>query len=154
MEYTREEKYAACTKFYNELANKLSETHQIVGSCNKDISSYLIPNGTDGDISYYGKPADSFRISDHWNWYSNLRKCSNKGYVQCYSVDVPFARQRVEEGKASKPRFAIQVAYYGKDNKYHHIFGDKFDRKTGKWSFVVADVDQVLASIYGAVNNG
>lgn len=149
MEYTKEQKIQACASFYGELCAKLEETHEVVGSCNNDISSYLIPKGTVEDLSYYGKPANSFRISDHWNWYSNLRKCSKKGYVQCYSVDVPFARRRPEEGKASKPRYAIQVAYYGKDNKYHHIFGDKFNRKTGEWSFIVADVDRVLADIYG-----
>ncbi len=149
MSYSREAKYILCTNFYNELSEKLSETHQIVGSCNQDISSYLIPNGTDGDISYYGKPSDSFRISDHWNWYSSLKKCKDKNCIQCYSEDVPSPRQRLAEGKASKPRFAIQVAYYDKDNKYHHVFGDKYDRKTKSWSFVINDVDKVLSDIYG-----
>ena len=92
-----------------------------------------IPIGTAGQISYYGKPVGSYRVSDHWNWYAPLYKCSRPEYIQCLSVDLPWARRRSEHGKASRPISACQVAVIGKDGKYHHIFGGRFDRATKIW---------------------
>lgn len=146
---TKEEKILACASFYGELCERLEESHEVVGSCNNDISSYLIPKGTIEDLSYYGKPADSFRMSDHWNWFSSTRKCKDEHYVQCHSYDIPWQFKRYEPGKASKPRTAICVAYYGKDNNYHVIFGEKFDRRTKTWTFVTPTVDEVMKRLRG-----
>ncbi len=141
------EKFERCINFYEDLAAKLKDTYEIVGSCNKDASSYLIPKGTAEDISYNGKPSLSFRISDHWNWYSNLNKCPNEHYIQCYSIDCPWPKKRLGKGKASKPIWCVQVAFYDKDNKYHVIFGEKFDRKLKQWSWVEPSVNEVLSAI-------
>lgn len=121
---------------FNLLADILSDTHVLVESCNQDASAYLVPLGTEDQITYYSKPKNSYRISDHWNWYSNTRKCHDVSYIQCYSEDIPFPRKRERPGKASLPRNGIQVAYFGDDGKYHCIFGDKYDRKTNAWTWV------------------
>ena len=163
---TIETKTVLCLNFYNELINRLSDKYELMASSNQhatlpvlesldDIlnyntrfySSYLIPKGTADQISYYGKPIGSFRFSDHWNWYSNVNKCSDLKEIQCFSVDIPWPRQRMGYGRPSKPRFATQVAFYGKDLKYHVIFGEKFNRKTKEWEFVTTSVDEVIENL-------
>ena len=143
----REEKMECCMNFFKALSEALSDTHEVIGSCNHDSSVYLIPKGTEKGISYYGKPRRSFRVSDHWNWYSSLKKCDRPAYVQCYSMDMPWARQRPEEGVASKPISGIQVAVYGKDRRYHHVYGDKYNRKTRTWEWVEGDLQTAIDAI-------
>ena len=142
-----EQKKEACKKIFDALAEELRETYEVVGSCNQDISEYLIPAGTISDLSYYGKPGKSFRFSDHWNWYSSLKKCVDPDYIQCLSLDLPKPKQRLEEGKASKPIFGIQVALIGDDGNYHVVYGEKFDRQTRRWSWVKNDIKDILAMI-------
>lgn len=144
---TKTEKYSACQEFFDQLVSLLEETHERLASCNNDISAYLIPKGTMEQVSYYGKPANSFRISDHWSWRANLNKCSKPNYIQCLSVDVPHAKPRIDTGKPSKPIFAIQVAYCGEDGKYHCVFGEKFDPKTKQWSWVDSKPEDVLKDL-------
>lgn len=134
-----EEKRAMCTEFFNDLCNELKDTHTLVKSCNKDYSAYLVPKGTEDQISYSSKPVGSYRISDHWNWYANIKKCPDENYVQCLNVDMPRAKSRPEEGKPSKPIFGICVAFFGADHKYHHVFGEKFDRRIKRWVFCESD---------------
>jgi len=127
-----------CVEYFDELCRYLSERYEVVGSCNQDISRYLVPRGTVSEITYHSKPVYSFRISDHWNWYANVNKCKNEHYIQCYSVDLPWAKKRPETGKASKPVRGFQVAYFGEDNKYHAVFGEYFNRKTNRWYWMVS----------------
>lgn len=143
----RKEKMEICARFFEALSEALSDTHEAIGSCNHDSSVYLIPKGTEDQASYYGKPQNSFRISDHWNWYSSLKKCKIPAYVQCCSVDMPWARCREEEGMASRPVHGIQVAVYGKDKRYHHVCGDKFDRKTRSWVWDEGDLQKAIEMI-------
>lgn len=138
----RIEKFDKCTNFFNELARALSDKYEVVGSCNNDASAYLIPNGTEKQITYYGKPDLSFRISDHWNWYANVRKCKNRKYVQCYSLDLPRPKRRLAKDKASKPISASQVAIIGPDGNYHHIYGEKWNGV--EWTWVENKVDDVI----------
>ncbi len=143
MERNIEERKGKCINYFNNLAESLKKTHVVVNSCNNDMSAYLVPIGTEDQITYSSKPKNSYRISDHWNWYSNVNKCPNESYIQCYNVDLPFARPRLAPGKASKPRFAISVAYFGNDGKYHHVYGEKFNRKTKEWTWEeINDVDK------------
>lgn len=132
---TKKEKELACKLYFDNLCEKLKDTHEVVGSCNKDMSVYLIPKGTVAELSYYGKPIDSYRFSDHWNWFSNVKKCSDSKMVQCNCVDLPWPKKRNGEGLPSSPIFGVCVAYYGEDKKYHHVFGEKFNRKTKEWAF-------------------
>ena len=136
-----------CKEFFDTLCRDLEKTHVVVGSCNLDSSIYLIPKGTENEITYYSKPENSFRLSDHWNWFANLNKCDIEHYVQCYSVDMPFPNRRKEKGKASKPKIGWQVSYFGNDKKYHCIYGEKYNRNKREWSFVEADVNDVVASL-------
>jgi len=124
----------ACEKFLGRIQKILKGSYELIGSCNKDISQYLIPLGTENQVTYYGKPEKSFRISDHWNWYSSTKKCRDISYVQCESVDMPAAREQTDE-HATKPRKGLQVAIQGTDGKYHHVFGYKWDaeEETFKW---------------------
>lgn len=124
-----------CKEQFMLLAKKLEETHEIVGSCNNDISMYLIPKGSIDELSYSSKPHDSYRFSDHWNWYANLKKCPDEHYIQCFNTDLPWPKKRIAEGKASKPINAICIGYFGEDNKYHHFFGEKLDKKQHIWVF-------------------
>lgn len=144
---TREEKIEACKKFYEELCEALSATHENVASCNADMSAYLIPKGSMPQLSYYGKPEKSFRVSDHWSWFSSTKKCKLPNYVQCLSVDAPYRRNRPAADKASKPVYAIQVCFFGADNKYHCVFGEVFDPKTKKWSWKNASIASAAALV-------
>lgn len=139
-------KIEKCVEFYNELSKRLTSTHEVVGSCNQDISSYLIPIGSIDELTYERKPQNSFRFSDHWNWYSNVNKCPDEHYIQCYSPDIPYARPRLSPGKASKPRFGISIAYFD-GCRYRVIFGEKFDRKTKTWYFVTPTIEEVCESL-------
>ena len=133
-----------CNQFFDELAGLLSSTYELVGSCNQDFSRYLVPNGTVPEITYHSKPAYSFRISDHWNWWANLKKCKDENYVQCRSLDMPWVGQRKAPGMASEPRKGFQVAFCDKDGIYHHVFGEKFDRQTRTWSWVENDPAEII----------
>lgn len=144
---TKDQKLEACKVFFEKLAEALSDEYEMLGSCNHDSSVYLIPIGTEDQVTYYGKPKKSFRISDHWNWYANLNKCDKENYIQCLSLDMPWTRNRPLPWKASKPIFGIQVALIGSDGKYHHVFGEKFDRKTKKWSWEEQDLSKVLSLV-------
>ena len=135
----KEVKIQKCEEYFMILSELLSETHEVVGSCNKDISKYLIPKGTASELTYYSKPKNSVRISDHWNWYANLNKCNIPWYIQCLSVDIPRASNRLGCGKASKPKHGIQVCIFGKDNKYHAVYGEVYNRKTRTWEWAESD---------------
>ena len=139
-------KKKACDKFIEELAELLKDTYVMVGSCNQDFSRYLVPIGTEQEITYHSKPEKSFRVSDHWNWFSNLKKCSDPNYVQCRSLDMPWVRKRTDPNKASEPRFGIQVCIQLADGCYHHVFGDKFDRKTKTWEWVENTPELIIDS--------
>lgn len=143
------EKAAACKEFFDRLAEALKEYgYTIVDSCNADSTIYLVISGTEKDISYYGKPILSFRLSDHWNWYSNMSKCDKYWFVQCKNDDITWPTKRTGYG-ATKPKYAWQVAIFGADKKYHCVFGEKFDRRTKKWSFVTPTVEEVIESWIG-----
>ena len=142
MKYSK--KCYLCNEFFNDLVDLLDSWFEVVGSCNQDMSKYLIPIGTEKEITYHSKPAWSFRISDHWNWYSSLKKCRNEKYMQCYSLDLPNPKERNAPGKASDPIKAVQVAICDEDGIYHHVFGDKYDPETKTWSFVENNPVEVL----------
>lgn len=143
---SRNEKLIRCGNFIASLAYLLGPRYDFLPSCNQDISRYLIPAGSKHELSYYGKPDKSFRFSDHWNWYASTKKCTDETLVQCRSLDMPWVRRREEPGKATKPRYGVQVCMYDASTRcYRHIYGDKFDRKTKTWTWV-DDVDIVKLS--------
>ena len=142
-----EEDMKKCEEFFQQLSDILKDRYEVVPSCNQDISRYLIPIGTRDQVSYYGKPDFSFRISDHWNWYSSTKKCNDKDYIQCDSVDMPPARERDDE-HATKARKGLQVAIHCKDGKYHHVFGYKWDQSSRMFRWVENDPKDIC-KIYG-----
>ena len=146
-EYSRSEKIERCSKFFNDLSGILNETYELVLSCNHDLSRYLVPNGTSDEITYSSKPDLSFRISDHWNWYANLKKYPNPKYVQCFSVNIPRPAKRKDVGKASEPREGIQVSLIGKDGKYHAVYGESYDRKLKHWFWLETDPADIAEMI-------
>lgn len=137
-------KMEACNRFFDRLGELLNGRYITVGSCNVDFSRYLVPIGTESEITYHGKPLNSFRVSDHWNWFSNLKKCGDPNYVQCRSLDMPWCRKRIAPGKASEPRFGIQVCIQLEDGCYHHVYGDRFDRKTRTWEWIEATPEAII----------
>ena len=138
------EKRERCKAFYEELRTMLAVSYISIGSCNRDFSEYLVPIGMEDQVSYYSKPYWSFRISDHWNWYANLRKCKDEDYIQCFSVDLPLPGKRLRPRKASRPVFGVQVALFCEDGKYHCVYGDKYDPLTKKWTWNEADPIDVV----------
>lgn len=104
---------------FEDLAEKLKETHILVGSCNNDNSRYLVPKGHENEMSYTGHPEGTIRISDHWSWYANIVKCPNAEFIQC-NLQGAYARSRKEEGKAGDPNMAICIAIY-KNGIYYPI---------------------------------
>ena len=128
-----------CLKFFAELVEALEDTHELVASCNNDNTMYLVPKGTADQITYNGKPDNSYRFSDHWNWYANTSKCQNEKYIQCWNVDMPRVKDRPAPGKPSSPIFASAVAKIGKDGKYHTIFGEKWSKNKKEWSWYHPD---------------
>lgn len=141
----RQYRWNKCEQFIRDLQEALSDEYEMVGSCDQDKSMYLIPKGTIDELSYYGKPTLSFRASDHWNWYANINKCDDPRKIQCYSVDIPWAKQRAGEGKPSTPVLGIQVAIFGRDNRYHHVYGEKFDRRNKTWEWEETDPKNVAS---------
>lgn len=150
---TFKEKKEACVKYFDELANLLNGSYEVVSSCNNEHfrSRYLIKNGTVDELTYESKPMFSFRISDHWNWYSSTKKCTDHDYIQCFTTDMPRVKKRETENGASKPVFGVCVAFFDEDKKYHVIFGEKFDRRTKKWSWVNTSPIDIANSIKGGV---
>jgi len=140
----KREKIEACIKFYEELSEKLFGKYTTLASCNNDISSYLCIKGTESEVTYYSKPELSFRISDHWNWYANLKRCDKDYYIQCYSPYLPYPKQREEPGKAGKPVHAISVMIF-KNNKYYPVYGEIWKRNGKHWSWVENSVDDVIS---------
>lgn len=137
------EKFEKCVEFFYELAEILHDRYNVVSSCNNDASAYLVPNGTEDQISYTSKPYYSFRVSDHWNWYENTKKCPMEWYVQCLSQDMPRAKKREIPGKASSPRMGMQVCIFGTDKKYNCVYGEFFDRKTQTLGWIESDPAEV-----------
>lgn len=140
---TDQEKKELCNKFFDELVTALNEEWKeqnlgsewtIVKSCNQDFSRYLVRKGNENYITYYGKPEFSFRISDHWNWFSNTKKCEDPFYVQCNSSDMPYARFR-PDSRATKPRYGVQVCMTIDGEVYRCVFGECFDRQSKTWSW-------------------
>lgn len=129
-----------CNTFFDELAKYLEGSYVVVGSCNQDFSRYLVPVGREHEITYHSKPAGSFRISDHWNWYANVKKCRDPHYIQCQSLDAPPTKARKANGYASEPRHTIQVCYFDEDNKYHCVFGEVWDGHTHSYHWKDGDV--------------
>lgn len=141
------EKLQKCEEFFAALTDILKDHFEAVGSCNKDVSQYLVPIGTSDQITYYGKPENSFRVSDHWNWYTSIKKCSDSKMIQCYSKDLPFAKQREGEGLSSRPIRACMVAVY-LNGTYHHVYGEKFDRKTKTWNWTENSPEEAVQAIF------
>lgn len=139
----KKEKQYRCVKFFEELCGLLEGRYERLSGCNWGISECLCPIGTTEEVTYYGKPEMSFRVSNHWNWYANTNRCSDPGHAQCYSTDFPWVRRRPAEGKPSRPIMAEAVCLY-KNGKYHVVYGEYFDRKTKHWSWIESTPLEVL----------
>ena len=140
------DKMEKCRNFFNKLADILKNDYVVYGSCNKDLSAYLVPNGTEKKFTFYGKPVKSFRVSDHWNWFSSRKCCHDMSMVQCDNVDIPWRRRRDpnKPEAAVKPISGCQVGYFDADNFYHCVYGECFDRKTKMWSWVESSPEEVV----------
>ena len=146
-----------CKDFFGQLALTLfiTDGYIILSSCNKsdcDITDYLVPEGTTGEVTYTSKPVKSFRVSDHWNWYANTEKCPLERYIQCYTTDMPWTKKRLKEGFASKPIYGTAVMFFGDDGKYHHVYGEKFDRRTKTWNWVEGSLEDAVRLVHDGKN--
>lgn len=144
---TKREKYEACESYFNELAWTLKNYVIVPSNSKRSCSVYLVPDGTESEITYYSKPGMSFRFSDHWNWYANLNKCSDELYVQCNSIDMPRPKSRKEAGSDSIPVFGVSVMFADLSGVYHCIFGEKYDRKKKSWAWIETPIESVMKRI-------
>lgn len=136
---TFREKKEACRNYMLMLANKYQDTHVLVTSPYNKDTLMLVPKGTEDQVTWYGKPKDSYRYATCWNWYANEKKCKDPNYIQCFNHDLPRAKKRNAPGSGSDPVFGICVAYTNNGKQYHHIFGEKYDRKKHEWYFGFCD---------------
>lgn len=147
MEMTYDEMYEKCLVYFDKLVTLLGDSYEQVGSCNKDRSLYLVPKGTANQVTYESKPIWSFRVSDHWNWYANIKKCPNRNYIQCYTRDLPHAMKRQLPDGASKPIWGSMVAVFGPDQRYYCVYGEKWNKFTREYTFFESDPEQVATAI-------
>lgn len=136
-----------CNEYFYKLAERLNASHRVVTGKSGDISKYLVVTGTENQLTYYGKPFLSFRLSNHWNWKANLRKCVDPNHVQCYTKDLHHPFRRPDSVHASKPVYACCVGYYGPDRLYHIICGEVFDPSTKATRFIKKDIDEVIRDL-------
>lgn len=153
-----------CVKFFKGLSKLLREQgdYQTMGTgkCPKNFfvegkdkgifrlnDHYLFPYGTKKQITYYGKPYWSFRISDHWNWYEQTKKCAQEQFIQCFNVDLPIITKRfVENNQRSTAVAAMQVAIYKNhdDEAYHCVYGAYKDKNTHEWCWMEKTPEEVV----------
>lgn len=143
MKLENEKMMEKCYAFMLGLKEILGDAYILGQSPFAPTSCYLVPKGTEELNTYYSKPPKSFRCSDHWNWYANLKKCSNPNYVQCYNVDAFWPYKRTRAG-ATKHIWQCCVGYFAEDNRFHVVYGQKFDRKTRETTWVEATPIEVL----------
>lgn len=139
-----------CINFFNEVAEDLMDTHVTVHSKSKKWPSMcLVRNGEQKQVTYYGKPVNSLRVAPNWNWRAGLDRCSNPGYIQCVTPDLPFAKKRSAEHPewSTLPILGNMVGYFDTDNKYHCVYGEKYDFETKTWTWVEADPKDVANMI-------
>ena len=70
-------------------------------------TGYIIPNGM--KLSYGPHPEGTIRISNHWSWYANIKKCSNREFIQCYLYNTQ-PNQRENNNCSSKPIKKVEIA--------------------------------------------
>lgn len=79
----------------------------LVHSCNKDETVYLVPAGTEDQISYSGKPENSYRLSGHWHW-----KSPKGPGIQCPLEGMPDPGEPNEDGFAPSQCNEYIIAKY------------------------------------------
>ncbi len=149
------EQMTKCMDFFNQVAEILKETHVIAPSKSKKWkSACLVRKGEEGQVSYYGKPVNSLRVAPNWNWRAGLDRCSNPGYIQCVTPDLPFAKKRSKEHPewSTPPIWGNMVGYFDTDNKYHCIYGERYDFEKKEWVWVENDPVFVANFILGRMN--
>ena len=146
MEKSKKKQMKELKFLYYKLCQYLTENKEYImmSSCNKDNTRYCVPKGTVQQVTYYGKPEKSIRISDHWSWYANLKRCREKDNIQCYNVDMSGPTERLDEGKASLPIEAAAIAVYN-NNAYHTIAGAYIDCNTGEWKLKNSSFDELVS---------
>ena len=136
-------KYEYCKMFFytlREILEKYNNYQYRSNRCGmkRKRDSYLYPEGTGDEITYYSKPLYSFRCANYWNWYAPMKKCDNKWVIQCFTDDMPRTKHRVNGG-ASEPVWGTAVCVMGPDEEYHVVYGEVFDRETKKWHWLETD---------------
>ncbi len=131
---TKEETEKICADFWEKLSNYLREKGYLETK-SKAKSRYLVPSGTENEITWMGKPEFSFRYSNHWNFYTDLKNNPNPNAIQCLNPDIAPAYSRKSPEKGSRPVKGIAVAFYF-NGHYRTICGQKYDLITDTWSIL------------------
>ena len=148
--YIRNEEKELCKAFFLELTKALEGDYDLLASKVRrgECSMYLCPKGTTDQVTYYSKPELSFRFSDHWNWYTSLKKNPDPKYIQCWTTHLPAPKKRQGDGLPSDAIMAHCVCLFIL-GKYRVVYGAKYDQKRHSWSWVNSTVDEVVARLKG-----
>ena len=139
------EKQEKCNQYFNGLYELLKDTHDRRTNKTRDRrpDKYIFPKGTGDEITNVGKPKDSFRYSNKWNFYKN-GKGEMLPEVQCYSEDFPHAHTDSLGHGPQGSVLAYSVCFYGEDGRYHVVYGERYNRKTKKWDWVESDPEDAI----------
>ena len=139
------EKQEKCNQYFNNLYEMLKESHDRRTNKTRDRrpDKYIFPKGTGDEITNVGKPANSFRYSNKWNFWKN-GKGEMLDSVQCYSEDFPKAHTDSQGRGPQGAVLAYSVCFYGEDGHYHVVYGERYNRKTKKWDWVESDPEDAI----------
>ena len=150
------DKYSLCEEFFYELSQRLYPFYEMIGITNNHYqkygSRYLIPFGSDYQVSRFSMPMLSFRMSDHWNWKPNEKEYYDEiesTAIQRYCIDMPPVRLRKNLDRATKPQMGILIAICDSEGIYHCVYGDKYFHKTHSWGWVDNDPKNVIKKWLG-----
>lgn len=140
----------SCIEFFNQVAALLTDIYEVLPGKSRQWRSFcLVPKGTINQVTYYGKPMNSLRVAMNWNWRAGLDRCTNPKHIQCVTPDLPYVKPRPKDHPewSSPPVFGNMVALFDTDNKYHCIFGEKFNRDTKTWTWINNDPEKIAAML-------
>lgn len=139
------EKQEKCNQYFNSLYEMLKDSHDRRTNKTRDRrpDKYIFPKGTGDEITNVGKPANSFRYSNKWNFWKN-GKGEMLDSVQCYSEDFPKAHTDSHGCGPQGSVLAYSVCFYGEDGRYHVVYGERYNRRTKKWDWVESDPEDAI----------
>lgn len=142
---TQKERMEKCKEFFKEITKELEDDYEVITGLDKQhYNALLIPKGTKGEVNYYGKPINSFRVALLWNWKASIKRCKREDYIQCENISLMKCKPRKGDGLPSNPIYAWCVAYYANDCKYHTVYGSIYNNVTHEWEWLETSPEEIV----------